>query len=168
MVSNEIAWIIDSGSTHHMTSNKINFKTLPQFDGSIVTFGGNQGKIIGIGSVGNQHITITNVYLVEGLNFNLLSVNKLCDNGYHITFDSNACHLIDSSTNKFLYQRKRDKSMYYLYLSHFEFGEICLSVIASDSWLWHRRLGHVSMDSIKKLVSLQLVRGLPTKRYELE
>jgi GAG-pre-integrase domain/Integrase core domain len=58
--------------------------------------------------------------------------------------------------------------MYYLYLSHFEFGEIYLSVIASDSWLWHRRLGHVSMDSIKKLVSLELVRVLPTKRYELE
>jgi GAG-pre-integrase domain len=58
--------------------------------------------------------------------------------------------------------------MYYLYLSHFEFGETCLSVMASDSWLWHRRLGHVSMDSIKKLVSFELVRGLPIKRYELE
>jgi GAG-pre-integrase domain len=58
--------------------------------------------------------------------------------------------------------------MYYLYLSHFEFGEICLSVIASDSWLWHQRLGHVSMDSIKNLVSFELVGGLPTKKYELE
>jgi GAG-pre-integrase domain len=58
--------------------------------------------------------------------------------------------------------------MYYLYLSHFEFGEICLSAIASNSRLWHQRLGHVSMDSIKKLVSLELVSGLPTKRYELE
>jgi GAG-pre-integrase domain len=49
--------------------------------------------------------------------------------------------------------------MYCLYLSHFEFCEICLNVIASDSWLWHRRLGHISMDSIKKLVSLELVRN---------
>jgi hypothetical protein len=80
------------------------------------------------------------IYLVDGLNFNLLSVSKLCDNGYHITFDSNACNLIDSSTNKLLYQGKRDKSMYYLYLSHFVFGEICLNAITSDSWLWHRRL----------------------------
>jgi hypothetical protein len=103
MVSNEIAWIIDSGCTHHMTGNKINYKTIQQIDGEIVTFGGNQGKIIGIGSIGNQYITIINVYLVESLNFNLLSVSKLCDNGYHITFDSNACHLIDSSTNKLLY-----------------------------------------------------------------
>jgi GAG-pre-integrase domain len=151
-----------------MTGNKINFKTLQPIDGGIVTFGGNQGKIIGIESVENQYIIITNVYLVEGLNFNLLSVSKFCDNGYHITFNSNVCHFIDSSTNKLLYQRKRDKSMYYLYLSHFEFGETCLSVMASDSWLWHRILGHVSMDSIKKLVSFELVRGLLTKRYELE
>jgi hypothetical protein len=48
MVSNKIAWIIDSGCTHHMTGNKINFKTLQQIDGGIATFGGNQGKIIGI------------------------------------------------------------------------------------------------------------------------
>jgi hypothetical protein len=73
------------------------------------------------------------VYLVEDLNFNLLSVSKLCDNEYHNTFNSNAYHLIDSSTNKLLYQGKIDKSMYYLYLSHFEFGETCLSAIASDS-----------------------------------
>jgi GAG-pre-integrase domain len=58
--------------------------------------------------------------------------------------------------------------MYYLYLSHFEFGETYLSVIASDSWLWRQRLGQVSMDSIKKLVSFELVRGLPTKKYEIE
>jgi GAG-pre-integrase domain len=58
--------------------------------------------------------------------------------------------------------------MYYLHLSHFEFGETYLSAIAFNSWLWHQRLGHVLMDSIKKLVSLELVRGLPTKRYKLE
>jgi hypothetical protein len=48
MVSNKIAWIIDNGCTHHMTGNKMNFKTLQQIDGGIVIFGGNQGKIVGI------------------------------------------------------------------------------------------------------------------------
>jgi hypothetical protein len=75
------------------------------------------------------------VYLVEDLNFYLLSISKLCDNVYHITFNSNACYLIDNSTNKLLYQGKKDKSMYYLYLNYFEFGETYLSDIASDSWL---------------------------------
>ncbi|KAK2971053.1 hypothetical protein RJ640_019194 [Escallonia rubra] len=31
----------------------------------------------------------------------------------------------------------------------------------NDIWLWHRRLGHVHMDLIKKLLSKDLVRGLP-------
>jgi hypothetical protein len=84
-----------------MTDNKKKIKTLQQIDGGIVTFGGNQGKIIGIGSVENQHITITIVYLIDSLNFNLLSISKLCDIG--ISFDSNACHLVDNVTNKLLY-----------------------------------------------------------------
>ncbi|KAK2987334.1 hypothetical protein RJ640_023635 [Escallonia rubra] len=35
----------------------------------------------------------------------------------------------------------------------------------NDIWLWHRRLGHVHMDLIKKLLSKDLVRGLPNLRY---
>ncbi|KAK2995198.1 hypothetical protein RJ640_000503 [Escallonia rubra] len=34
----------------------------------------------------------------------------------------------------------------------------------NDIWLWHRRLGHVHMDLIKKLLSKDLVRGLPKLR----
>jgi hypothetical protein len=90
-----------------MIGNKMNFKILQSFDGSVVTFGENQGKIIGIWSVGNQNLTITNVYLMEGLNFNLLSVSKLYVNKYHINFDSNVCHLADSFINKFLYKGKK-------------------------------------------------------------
>jgi GAG-pre-integrase domain len=63
---------------------------------------------------------------------------------------------------------EKNKSMYYLYHSHCEFGETYLSVITSDSWLRHRRLGHISMDSIIKFITLYLVRGLSPKRYELE
>ncbi|KAK2985161.1 hypothetical protein RJ640_011982 [Escallonia rubra] len=35
----------------------------------------------------------------------------------------------------------------------------------NDIWLWHRRLGHVHMDLIKKLLSKDLVRGLPNLRF---
>ncbi|KAK2993708.1 hypothetical protein RJ640_016823 [Escallonia rubra] len=38
----------------------------------------------------------------------------------------------------------------------------------NDIWLWHRRLGHVHMDLIKKLLSKDLVRGLPNLRFGLE
>ncbi|GJZ36693.1 putative ribonuclease H-like domain-containing protein [Tanacetum coccineum] len=32
--------------------------------------------------------------------------------------------------------------------------------------LWHRRLGHVNFNTINKLVKENLMRGLPTKRFE--
>ncbi|GKA06746.1 putative ribonuclease H-like domain-containing protein, partial [Tanacetum coccineum] len=35
-----------------------------------------------------------------------------------------------------------------------------------ESMLWHRRLGHVNFKTINKLVKDNLVRGLPTKRFE--
>ncbi|GJZ25290.1 ribonuclease H-like domain-containing protein [Tanacetum coccineum] len=35
-----------------------------------------------------------------------------------------------------------------------------------ESTLWHRRLGHVNFKTINKLVMENLVRGLPTKRFE--
>ncbi|GJX14874.1 putative ribonuclease H-like domain-containing protein [Tanacetum coccineum] len=35
-----------------------------------------------------------------------------------------------------------------------------------ESMLWHRRLGHVNFKTINKLVKENLVRGLPTKRFE--
>jgi hypothetical protein len=71
-----------------MIENKIIFQTLQPIDDGVVTFERNQCKITSVGSVGNQNLTITNVYFVERLNFNLLSVNKFYDNGYHVKFDS--------------------------------------------------------------------------------
>ncbi|GKB05440.1 ribonuclease H-like domain-containing protein [Tanacetum coccineum] len=35
-----------------------------------------------------------------------------------------------------------------------------------ESMIWHRRLGHVNFKTINKLVKENLVRGLPTKRFE--
>ncbi|GKE47942.1 putative ribonuclease H-like domain-containing protein, partial [Tanacetum coccineum] len=35
-----------------------------------------------------------------------------------------------------------------------------------ESMLWHRRLGHVNFKTINKLVKENLVRGLPSKRFE--
>ena len=36
------------------------------------------------------------------------------------------------------------------------------------SWLWHRRLGHASMHTLSKLVSKDLVNGLPKLIFEYD
>ena len=37
----------------------------------------------------------------------------------------------------------------------------CLIAIINDSFLWHKRLGHISMDIFSKLIKNKLVKGLP-------
>ena len=61
-----------------------------------------KSKIVGIGKVDNENLTIKDVYLVEGLNFNLLSVSQLCDAGYTVKFDSHTCQLFNTQSNLLL------------------------------------------------------------------
>jgi len=41
----------------------------------------------------------------------------------------------------------------------------CLSVLDDDIMLWHKRLGHASLSLLNKLVSKDLVVGLPYIRF---
>ena len=82
------SWYLDSGCSRHMTEEKSMFLTLTMKEGGDVKFGGNQtGKIIGTGTIGNSSISINNVWLVDGLRHNLLSICQFCDNGYDVMFE---------------------------------------------------------------------------------
>ena len=116
-----------------MTGCRSNFISLEPYDWGLVTFGTTKSKIIGVGNVGNKNVTISNVYFVEGLNFNLLSIIQLCDSGYDVKFDSQACYLINSKTNQMIYQSDIMNSLYLLYFNHFNEGEICLNAITNQS-----------------------------------
>ena len=37
---------------------------------------------------------------------------------------------------------------------------------SSELWKWHRRLGHLSFDLLRRLSSLGLIRGLPHLKFE--
>ncbi|GKG15411.1 putative ribonuclease H-like domain-containing protein, partial [Tanacetum coccineum] len=49
-------------------------------------------------------------------------------------------------------------------------GVTCLDAKATndEAVLWHRRLGHVNLKNINKLVQGNLVRGLPSKTFKLD
>ena len=70
-------WIIDSRFSHHMIGDKSKFITFTQYDGNNVRFGNNAPCLIkGKGSIKlTEKISCDNVYYVEGLNYNLLSVS---------------------------------------------------------------------------------------------
>ena len=69
------------------------FQCMTPYHGGTVTFRGNQKDIItGMGKIGiHPYPSIDNVLFVEDLNYNLLSICKLCNNGYGVSFNRDKC-----------------------------------------------------------------------------
>ena len=90
-------WYLDSGCSRHMIGNKGLFKTL--FEGKIatVTFGDRSKSVIrGIGAVDIPRLPVfEDVWYVDGLKANLLSINQICDNGLNVLFTKYECEILD-------------------------------------------------------------------------
>ena len=96
-----------------MTEEKSMFLTLKMKEGGNVKFGGNlSGKIIGTGTIGNSSISINNVWLVDGLGYNLLSISQFCDNGYDVMFEKTNCTIINKDNKPMVFKGKRVENVY--------------------------------------------------------
>ena len=126
-------------------------------------FGGHQtGKIIGSGTIGNSSISINNVWLVDGLNHNLLTISQFCDNGYDVLFVKNNCTVITTHYQFIVFKGKRRNNVYKVnFLELTNQKVFCVLSMSDKKWVWQRRLGHANLRLISKLSKLQLVRGLP-------
>ena len=121
-----------------MTGDRDKFKSLVIKDGATVTFGGNQsGKITGVGEVG----PVKDVYLVDGLCHNLLSVSQSTDKGNWIIFDSHECIIVDKqdlnldkANLKCKLKANRNGNLYTLDLCQ-QLTEKCLISSDENSWL---------------------------------
>jgi hypothetical protein len=104
-------WFVDIGCSRHMTGEQSNFLSLAATQGGSVAFGnGKSGTIIGIGKIGKSHSSsIEDVYLVDGLKHNLLSVSQLCDKDNLVVFTSNRCLVVNMDTGKVVLRGKRHK-----------------------------------------------------------
>ncbi|KAH0672766.1 hypothetical protein KY284_023853 [Solanum tuberosum] len=133
-------WELDSGCSRHMCRKKENFKTIKKIDEGFVIFGDNaKGEVTGVGTITlSSSCDLVEVYLVEGLKHNLLSINQLCDVGFQLTFNTTIC-----------------------IINHHDWRSI-----TSDPWLWHQKVGHASMYALEKLSTLELVIGLPKLKLE--
>jgi len=139
-----------------MTGDKQLFKSVTKLDGGTVTFGDkSKGNVIGVGKVPlSSTCDVDEVYLVDELGYNLLSISQLCDNDYEVHFKKHGWFIEDESGN-------RDRNVYTI--KNLEtFGDrIYLTSMVEDPWVWHRKLGHASMHTIQKLSKHDLVIGLP-------
>ncbi|XP_027772696.1 uncharacterized protein LOC107019735 [Solanum pennellii] len=154
-------WYLDSACSRHMTGDKRSFLSLKNIKGGNVAFGnGKSGEIKGIGKVGSMDThAIENVYYVNGLQHNLLSVSQICDKGNNVLFTEKECRVTNSVTGNLVLLGKRHKNVYKVKTVDSKEDNLkCLSAVSDCSMLWHKKMGHISMTTINKLISKDLVR----------
>jgi hypothetical protein len=165
-------WVLDNGCTQHMTRDMRMFTQMSEQGCSnydSITFGDNRkGNVKGLGkiSISNDH-SISNILLVESLNFNLLYVAQLCDLGFSCNFTVDDVLISSVDGSNIIFKGFRHEN---LYLVDFSSNEAklttCLFSKTSLGWLWHRRLGHVGMRQLNQLSKHDLVRGLKDVKFE--
>jgi hypothetical protein len=159
-------WVIDSGCTQHMTGNPRMFTSLDEnVDGQDkITFGDNsKGKVQGLGKVAiSNDLSISNVLLVAPLSFNLLSVGQLCDLGLQCLFTPTEVIVSKMDDESMVFKGFRYNNLYLVdFTSEYVDLRTCLFTKASLGWLWHRRLAHVGMSTLKKVLKKDIVAGPP-------
>jgi hypothetical protein len=157
------SWIIDSGCTNHMTGEKRMFSYEKNEDPqqAITFWDGNQGLVKGLGKIAilPDH-SISNVFLMDSLDYNLLSVSQLCKMGYNCLFT--VFRISDDSVEfKGVLEGQ-------LYLVDFNKAELdtCLIAKTNMGWIWHRRLAHVGMKNLHKLLKGEHILGLTNVHFE--
>ncbi|GKF67065.1 retrovirus-related pol polyprotein from transposon TNT 1-94 [Tanacetum coccineum] len=137
-----------------MTGNRsqlINF--ISKFLGT-VRFGNDHiAKIMGYGDYQMGSVTISWVYYVEGLGYNLFSVGQFCDFDLEVSFRKHT-YFIRDLEGVDLIKGSRGLNLYILSLENLLLSSsVCLLSKASKtkSWLWHRRLSHLNFDYITSL-----------------
>ncbi|GJX31640.1 putative ribonuclease H-like domain-containing protein [Tanacetum coccineum] len=170
--------VIDSGCSRYMTGNISYLTDYEEINGGFVSFGGNSKgrKITGKGKIRTDKLDFEDVYFVKELKFNLFSVLQMCDKKNSVLFTDTKCVVLSpdfklTDESHVLLKVPRKDNMYSVDLKNVvpQGGLTCLFAKATpdESNLWHRRLGHVNFKTMNKLVRGNLVRGLPSKLFEI-
>ena len=149
--------MMDSGCTQHMTGDSRRFTSLSgnveEYDK--ITFGDNsKGKVEGLGKIEiSSEYSISNVLLVDSLNVNLLSVGQLCDLGFQCQFKPNEVIVGKIDDDEEVFKGFRYNNLYLVDFNSKKANlQACLFSKNLMGWLWHRRLAHVGMSTLKKVM----------------
>nr|GEY04770.1 ribonuclease H-like domain-containing protein [Tanacetum cinerariifolium] len=169
--------VIDSGCSRHITKDISYLSEYEEIDGGYVAFRADPkgGKITGKGKISTCKFDFEDVYFVKELKFNLFSVSHMCDKKNSVLFTDTECvvlslyfKLLDES--QVLFRVSRKNNMYSVDLKNVATsgGLTCVFANATldESNLWHMRLGHINFKTMNKLVTGNLVRGLPSNFFE--
>jgi len=153
-----------------MTGERNMFDALTKSSGDhYITFAGNErGKVLGTGNITlNSQFNLSKVLLVDTLGYNLLSISQLCDSGFNCLFTNEGVSVIRRSDDSVAFKGVLKGKLYLVDFSQ-ESAQLdtCLVAKSSLGWLWHRRLAHVGMRNLNKLLKGDHIPELTNVSFE--
>ncbi|GJR63873.1 retrovirus-related pol polyprotein from transposon TNT 1-94 [Tanacetum coccineum] len=149
-----VLWYLDSGCSKHMTGDRSQLTNfVNKFLGTVKFRNDHVAKILGYGDYQIGNVTISRVYYVEGLGYNLFSVGQFCDSNLEVAFRQHTC-FIRNLEGVDLLTGSRGNNLYTLSLGDMMTSSpICLLSKASktNSWLWHQKISHLNFGAINHL-----------------
>lgn len=147
-------WYIDSGASSHMTPHADILTEKRALSSANKIISANNAKM-SVQSTGKtvlklqdaSEIEVRNVLHVPELAANLLSVSSIVNSGNSVLFNSGGC-FIRNADNALIAQCEQKNGMYKFHAIQ----EACMAVKQNtDAYTWHRRLGHMNLQSMKKM-----------------
>jgi hypothetical protein len=125
---------------------------------------GNQG--LGKIAISPDH-SISNVFLVDFLDYNLLSVSQLCKMGYNCPFIDVGVTVFRISGDSIAFKGVLEGQIYLVDFNDNQAElDTCLIAKTNKGWLWYRRLAHVGMKNFHKLLKGEHILGLTNVHFE--
>ena len=168
LVSDESSWVVDSGATLHVTPRKEFFTSFRYGDFGSLKMGNNGiAKVVGIGDVClettmGMKLLLKDVRYAPDVRLNLVSVSRLDDDGYNNYFGDGKWKL--TKGNMIVARGNKDSKLYWLkgVVPSYDVNAVDMEA----SYLWHRRLSHISEKGLSCLAKKDALPGL--KNAELE
>lgn len=150
-------WVVDSGASNHTCASKSAFAEYRVDTGKravSVAKSGVKLRVLGVGTVRvdlnvNGRVvcaTLENALHVENLSHNLFSIPAILSKSMRVEMDKNGCKIVRNGVT--IGSGTKRGSL--IYLDVVEQAE-CRAAEASVE-MWHRRLGHASVDSVTKMM----------------
>lgn len=165
------SWIVDSGATSHMCSDKGSFVDISEeSSATVVLANGKEVPVKGIGSVKIRTVdeegsfvdlTLTKVLHVPDLESNLLSVSKLISLNVLVTFDRAGCKMTKSGVS--LGVADRFGSLFKLRMAHDRASHVKSAHMIDCQHVWHKRFGHRDPTVINEILKNDLAIGLKAR-----
>ena len=157
-------WIIDGGSTHHLTWDKESFEHYEEVeDVYLSSASGHKLKVDGKGTVMLDVIVegkvfkkrFFDVFHASECPVKLLSETKATDKGMEVIKRGNKCTIAMDGKTIITGTKK-----YGLYILDQPIKKVTFN---KDSKPWHKRLGHRNAKAINEMIKRKLVEGIDTK-----